>query len=119
VTMSHFVLRLEVADDRHVLVEATAGDDLLPLGDRTPVFLLNRRKVRRRSLLWPWCILISHDVVLFGYGGCRVDGEVRPHCSASRDIDLPPDTEPIDEGAEDVAPEHLLKVSLDHPSVAQ
>src|SRR5208283_1820539 len=67
-TVSHFVIRLQVSDDGHVLVDATASDDPLPLGDRAAVFLLNRREVRRRPLRGPWCSLISHVVVLLGPG---------------------------------------------------
>jgi len=33
VPVNHLVLGLEAADDRHVLLESTFADDLLPLGD--------------------------------------------------------------------------------------
>ena len=41
VTVPHLILRLEIADDCHVLVETTIDDDLLPLGNRATVLLVN------------------------------------------------------------------------------
>jgi Domain of unknown function (DUF4260) len=46
-------------------------------------------------------------------------GVLKPRSSARRDVDLPADAEPVDEAAENVAPEHLLQGSLDGPAVAQ
>src|SRR5215467_6291483 len=64
VPVPHAVLGLEVPHDGHVLVKAAARDDLLPLGDRAPVLLLDGREVRCRSLLRPWRRLLGHDVLL-------------------------------------------------------
>src|SRR5262245_48608915 len=65
VPVPHAMLGLQVPHDGHVLLEATTRDDLLPLRDRAPVLLLDGRKVRCRSLLWPWRRLLGHvDVLL-------------------------------------------------------
>jgi hypothetical protein len=53
VTVTHLVVRLEVADDRLVLVEPTVDDDPLPLGDGATVLLFNGGKGRRGPLLRP------------------------------------------------------------------
>jgi hypothetical protein len=41
VSVSHPVFGLEVADDRHVFLETTVGNDLLPLGNRPAVLRLD------------------------------------------------------------------------------
>ena len=41
VAMTHRVLGLEVSDDRHVLLIATVGDDLLPICNRAAVLRLD------------------------------------------------------------------------------
>src|SRR5690349_798005 len=64
VPVPHAVLRLQVPHDGHVLVQAAARDDLLPLGDRAPVLLLDGREVRRGALLRPRRRLLGHDDVL-------------------------------------------------------
>src|SRR5262249_42805785 len=63
VAVPHTVLGFEVPHDVHVLLQATARDDLLPLADRAPVLLFDGREVRGRSLLRPWRRLLDH-------GGC-------------------------------------------------
>src|SRR5690242_10640087 len=64
VPVTHAVLGLQVPHDGHVLVQAAARDDLLPLGDRAPVLLLDGREVRWGSLLRPRGCLLGHDDVL-------------------------------------------------------
>ena len=39
--MPHSVLRLQVTDNRHVLVDATVPNDLLPLRNGSSVLLFN------------------------------------------------------------------------------
>src|ERR1022692_826480 len=59
------MLGLQVPHDGHLLLEATARDDVLPLHDRALVFLLDGREVRRRSLLRPGRRLLDHvDMLL-------------------------------------------------------
>ena len=55
------VTRERPADKRHMFFEIALGDDLPPFGDRSDVFLLDGREVRRRSLFRPRCTLISHE----------------------------------------------------------
>src|SRR5580698_1290486 len=101
--MSHLVLGLEVPDYRHVLVEGTVGDDLLPLGYRASVPLFNRGKIRRWPLLRPRCDLIRHVVILLEFGWLSPLRWARSsaYSSTGCDIHLPADAESVDETAED------------------
>lgn len=66
-------------------VEATARDELLPLRDRAPVLLLDRREVRRRSCLRPWGYLLDHvDVLLSGSHGDKTIRADRSHRCGDR-----------------------------------
>ena len=51
VPVAHLVLGFEVADDRHVLLESTVADDLLPLGDRATVPPWDRAVVALASMM--------------------------------------------------------------------
>ena len=61
VPVAHSVLGLEVADDLHVLLEAAFPDDLLPVGDRAPILLLDRWEVRRGAPLWARALTHLHS----------------------------------------------------------
>src|SRR5215813_6834905 len=64
VPVPHAMLRLQVPYDLHVLLEATARDDLLPLRDRSTVLLLDGREIGCGSGSRPGRRLLGHGDVL-------------------------------------------------------
>src|SRR6516165_1143815 len=78
------MLGLQVPHDVHVLLEATARDDLLPFRDRAPILLLDGREVRGRSRLRPRRRLLDHVDVFLSLAPTMVRRSPRPYLCIGR-----------------------------------